>query len=205
MQQQKELLEREQKLAREEESVDSIVSQAMQTYQQRLAKQETESEEEEMEEESHSKSEGQGEEEREDSSVAEEIMTVTQSPLTTATTHTPTSLSKTLADKSSVTEQIAASLSISEVISEEFLTSQSLRSQTKGTSRILSEYAQDTFESLDRTTSFTHTTPRPSHPVSTSTPASGDFPSGRGIEKEPQEREDDEDSNSAMSEGPSGK
>lgn len=158
---------------------------------QQLAHEEAEQETED-EETSHSKEEKEGAERREeDSSVAEEILTSSQSTGVSKMQKIPLT-------NVSATDQIDPSLSISEDISEEYLATR--------TSKIASEYAQDTFESLDASTTFAHTAPPPSHPLTTSTPASDHTPRGRDIKQEPEEQENDEDredSINAMSDGQS--
>ena len=182
LQQQKLLLQTEHEFGRQEESMDS--QKTLQTYQQGAT--------------AHEDEEGRGE----DLSITEEILSASQSSLMAATdTSSVYKMEIPLVHMSSISEQIVTSPSITEVMSDEFLTSQSLRNQNEGSSRIPSEYALDTFESLDASASFARTAPLPSHPVYSSTPASDRAPSGHRID---QEKDDTEESIHAMSEGLSG-
>ena len=190
------LLQREQLLSPEEDSMESIVSHGLQTYPQSLAKKQTEGKNI-----PHSNKElVQNGARIYDMSIAKDIVSPTkQSPLP-ATTHTPSMDRTLLANRSLNSEQTPTSPSIPEVLSNEYLANQSFENKSDKSSRTLSEYVQDTFEPEDASSSITQSALQPS-PLATTSVSSRRTPGGYDLEQE----EENEDSVTTLSEVMSGK
>lgn len=158
LKQQQELLEREQVLDQEEEKVNKLENEALACYQQRTK----------IKKERSRHSSGE-EVAATTTKVESKEREMSGSPLTVVE---PKAQKQCTPSKSSISEEIGVSSSITEEISEEHISrasmSQPLSAQSvhTATSRGPSDYALDTFESFHSSTFSRH-----DHPVTTSTPS----------------------------------